>query len=132
MAIRVFVVDKQPVFCAGIRAVLATIDDLQLIGEVNSLHQLCSYKIKDSPDILLIDADLVVDSLYEAVNVWKQKFGSSKILLLTNSDETCVRQLMAQGVDGCLLRSEPPQVVVEAIQVIAQGERCLANHFGKK
>jgi DNA-binding NarL/FixJ family response regulator len=132
MAICVFVVDKQPVFCAGIRAILAATDDLQLIGEANNLHQLYVYKIEDPPDILLIAADLATDSLLETITTWKQKFVGSKILIMIDTDEDSVRQLSKQGIDGCILKSDSQRSFTQAIRIVANGERWFSRTLLQK
>ena len=120
--IRVLAVDMQPIFCAGIRAVLATTADLQLVGETHRLHKLDTWSLNNTPDVILLAADMVTNSLLEAISAWKQRFVGSKLLVfLPDTHEVYLQQLIIRGADGCLLRSDPPSKLIQAIRTISCG-----------
>ncbi len=121
--IRVFVVDNQPVFCAGIQAILDKTTNLQLLGTATSLKKNCSWTINKPPDVLLLAANTSHDSLLETTSAWKQKQKNSKILvMLTHPHEICLRQLTDQGANGCILKTDTKQRFVRAIRSVFEGE----------
>jgi len=122
--IRVYVVDSQPVFCEGIQAVLETATNLQLLGTAISLEQHCSWVSNQPPHVLLLAANTSHDSLLETALALKQKQKGGKILvMLTHPHERCLHRLIAQGVKGCILKTDAPQNFIRAIHAIADDER---------
>lgn len=124
--IRVLVADNQPIFCAGIRAILATVDDLEVMGEAHDLQQLHSQPMGNSPDVLLTAANLAAESLPEIAANWKQQFANSKFLIMLGQTQaTNFNQVTAQAVDGCILKTEPSDNFIQAIRAVSQGN----NYF---
>lgn len=122
-SITVFAADNHPVFCAGIAAILAAENDLQLSGTAHDLHQLHSYRAAEPPHVMLLGSGLATAKLPETVTEWKQKFPNSHILLiLTDVKEAYLYQLVKQVVAGCLLKTDPVQKFVQAIRAVAQGD----------
>lgn len=106
--IRVFVADSHPAICVGIRAILDKADNLQLIGEAHDLRHLDALPTENPPDVFLIAANLAADSLFEQVAAWKEQVADSKLLImLTQAEECCLRQLTEYGADGAILKTEP-------------------------
>lgn len=129
-AIRVYVVDSQPVFCLGVQIVLEKPTDLQLLGTATNLEQYCSWATSVSPDVLLLDANLPHDFLLETISAWKHKQKSNKILvMLTHPHQICLRQVTDQGANGCILKTDAPQRLIEAIRTVAGGERWFSRQL---
>ncbi len=127
--IRVFIVDDQPVFCAGIQAVLETTGDLQFLGKANNLKQLDSWVTENLLDVVLLAANVADDSLLETIFAWKQECEDRKILvILSHAGEVCLHQLRVQGADGCILKTDIPQRFIQAIRSVVEGE----NWFSRR
>ena len=120
--IRVLVADNQPAFCIGIHTILAKADDIQFVGETTNLLALLYWESTVLPDVILLGADLVTNSIIESINMCKRKFVDCKIMIMFNhEDETCVHQLAIAGIEGCLLKKESPQEIIKAIRTLSQG-----------
>ena len=121
--VHVFVIDSQPVFCAGIRTILETTTDLQLLGTTTSLKQNCSWAVNQPPDVLLLAANTSHDLSLETISAWKQEHKDCKILMmLSYAYEVSLRQMTDQGINGCILKTDTPQRFIRAIRSLFEGE----------
>lgn len=126
--IRILLVDDHPVVRAGLRAVLAPADDLELCGEAGSAEQAVDLVTGDSFDVVLMDLRLGdgADGVY-ATKAIRALADPPYVLILTTyeSDADILRAVQA-GATGYLLKDADPEVLIRAIRSAAAGETVLA------
>lgn len=119
---RILLADDNTNARAGMKAALRAEADLNLVGEAVTFadaQQLCQTL---QPDILLLAFNIVGTSLVETVTALHQLCPEMKIVILaSNCDDMGLRALTAVGTVGCLLKSETPQALCQAIRAIAHG-----------
>ena len=120
--IRVLLADSHQLLHLGIRTALSTNNKFTLIDAVTcetQLRQLCR---QHQPDVILLALNITASSGTEVINDIRQQCPATKILvLLHNPDEICLQQLMETGVTGCILKSDTPEKLIEAIQAVTAG-----------
>lgn len=132
--IRILLADHHRLLHPSIRAILSTTDDLMLIGEVtdsDKLRQNCQQE--NQPDLLLFSPNVVPSSTAKILDDIRESCPSIKILvMLSHSEEASSQQLVAQGVAGIILKSDPPDRLLEAIYTTAQGRSWFSAELAAK
>jgi DNA-binding NarL/FixJ family response regulator len=125
--IKIILVEDQEIVRRGLKTLLETNEDLQVVGEANngkgaidlveSLHQKSL-----PPDVILMDIRMPVMDGVEATKTICQKYPQTKILVLTTFDDTkYVAKALSFGAKGYLLKDTPTEELAQAIHCIHQG-----------
>ena len=121
--IRVLIVDSQAVTRAGLRHLLETYSDIQIVGEAADGIQAASEALELGPRVILMDTQLPNGQSIEALRQVKQLNQDIKVLMLSaqNREEYLYETLRA-GADGYVLKDIAPDELAHAIRVVARGE----------
>ncbi|OEV03268.1 response regulator [Streptomyces oceani] len=136
MAIRVLLVDDQPLLRTGFRMILEAENDVAVVGEsgdgVQALEQVRALQ----PDVVLMDIRM---PRMDGVEATRQITGSgsndgaAKVLVLTTFDlDEYVVEALRAGASGFLLKDAPAHELVQAIRVVAAGEAMLAPSITRR
>ena len=131
--IRVLIADDHTIVRSGVRLLLETEPDLEVIGEALNGRQAISLAESLQPDLILMDiAKPEVDGL-EATRIIKEQWPDIQILVLTmhRSDEYFFEILKA-GASGYLLKTADTDELVQAVRATAHGDVFLHPSMAKK
>jgi len=119
--------DDHPVVRAGIRGMLETQDDFQVIAEAENGREAFEQIAKLKPDVVLMDLRMPEMDGVEAIGKIKEKYPDINILVLTtyDTDADIVRAVEA-GATGYLLKDAPREELFRAVRGTAKGETVLA------
>ncbi len=131
--IRLVVADDHPIVREGLRAVLATARDLDLVGEAADGRQALAAVAAHRPDVLLLDLDLPGLDGREVLAGVRARGWRTAVLLFTayDSDPRLVRALR-EGAHGCVLQGAPREELFSAIRAAAAGARTLPRGVGER
>jgi NarL family two-component system response regulator LiaR len=131
--IRVLLTDDHAIVRKGVRALLATERDIQVVGEACSGAEALAQTEALHPDVILMD--LVMPELdgIEATRQITSKLPGTRILVLTSfaADEKVFPAIKA-GALGYLLKDSSPEELVEAIRKVHRGEPSLEASIARK
>ncbi|WP_341531049.1 response regulator transcription factor [Nostoc sp. UHCC 0302] len=125
--IRVLLVEDQEIVRRGLKTLLETKPDLQVIGEANNglsaIKQLETLReIAQLPDVVLMDIRMPVMNGVKATQLICQQFPDIKVLVLTTFNDTeYVAEALRFGAKGYLLKDTPADELAQAIRSIYQG-----------
>ena len=125
-AIRVLIVDDQPIVRKGVRALLAEVDDIEVAGEASDGLEAVDRAKALRPDVILMD--LVMPRLdgIEAIRRITAEEEASRILVLTSfAGDDKVFPAIKAGAFGYLLKDSEPADLVEAIRQVHSGQPTL-------
>jgi len=126
-AVRVLVVDDDPLVRAGLAMVIGGSPDLTVVGEAGDGSEVAAAVDAYAPDVVLMDIRMpTVDGL-AATEQLRARPDPPEVIVLTtfDADEHVLRALHA-GASGFLLKDTPPAGIVGAIRAVAAGEPILS------
>jgi two-component system, NarL family, response regulator LiaR len=121
--IRLVIVDDHAVVRQGLKAFLATEDDIELLGEASNGREAIAQAEMHMPDVVLMD--LVMPELdgIGATAAIKEKFPHMEVLVMTSFiEDEKIFGAMRAGATGYVLKDSDPEDVVRAIRSAAAGE----------
>lgn len=121
--IRVMVVDDHPIVREGLRLMLATSDDLLLVGDAAEGTTALQLIAEEQPDVVLLDLRMPGMDGLEVLEQIRATWRQVAVLILTtyNEDELILRGLLA-GASGYLLKESSLETLFHAIRASARGE----------
>ena len=128
MTIRVLLVDDQALIRAGFRAIINSADDLDVVGEVDDGNHALEVIKQTRADVVLMDIRMPGRNGIEttrAITADDDLAGVRVIVLTTFELDEYVVAAMAAGASGFLDKGVDPQVLLDAIRVVAAGDALL-------
>ena len=120
--IRIGIIDDQEIFRQGMKMILSSQEDMEVVGEGATgleAYRLCEER---SLDLLLMDIRMPVMDGVEATRRIKRDFPRVRVIILTTFDEDeYIFQAIKFGASGYLLKDAPPAKIIEAIREVRGG-----------
>ncbi len=121
--VRVLVVEAQAVTRAGLRRLLESYPDLQVLGEAADGVQAVSETLELGPQVVLMDMQLPNGQSLEALRQIKQLNLNTQVLLLSALDrEEYLYEALRAGAGGYVLKDIAPDELAQAVRAVARGE----------
>ncbi len=124
--IRVFLLDDHEVVRRGVRELLESADDLEVVGEAGSAAEALHRVPATSPDVAILDVRLPDGSGIEVCRELRSSMPDLKCLMLTsfNDDEALFDAVMA-GAAGYVLKEVRGSDLIESVRRAAAGHSLL-------
>ena len=137
--IRVLLVDDDALVRAGLRMILSSAEDLDLVGEVDDGARAVAAVREHRPDVVLMDIRMPEMDGITATAALRRLDAPPQVIVLTTfqADEQVLSALRV-GASGFLLKDTPPAEILNAVRLVAAGDamlspsvtRTLLSHFG--
>ncbi|HEX4189533.1 MAG TPA: response regulator transcription factor [Marmoricola sp.] len=132
-AVRVVVVDDQELFRRGLTMLLGVEPDIDVVGEAGDGVSAVELVVETMPDIVLLDVRMPKRSGLEACMGIKELAPSTRIIMLTVSDEEGdLYEAVKNGASGYLLKDSSIDEVAQAIRVVAEGQSLISPSMAAK
>jgi DNA-binding NarL/FixJ family response regulator len=125
--IRVIVADTQAIFRAGLRKIFALEDDIRVVGQAESLDQTLTAIQRFSADIVIFEAALAVNPADSISDLLRQNTTCRVVVVLQEPDQEMTLELFRRGAHGIVSREVEPEMLVECLRKVAQGEPWLES-----
>ncbi len=121
--IRILIADDHPLFRDGLRALLESVPDMQVIGEVATGNEVMAQAQALQPDVILMDIKMPGLNGIEATRRILQASPHIRILVITMfEDDESVFAAIRAGARGYLLKGAIQEETLRAIRAVASGE----------
>ena len=128
--IRLLIADDHPIFRQGIRGILESERDLEVVGEAADGKQAIALARAVAPDVVLLDVNMPnVDGLDAARTIKFHAPRTGIVLLTADDDEELIFQAMKIGVSAIFLKDVHPSELLEGIRRVAAGEYLINEHI---
>ena len=123
MTVRVLLVDDEAMIRTGLRMVLEAESDIEVVGEAGDGAQAVTAAATLRPDVVLMDVRMPrLDGLAATQQILAANPAVKVVVLTTFNEDSYVRDALRLGASGFLLKVAPPERLVDAIRVAANGD----------
>lgn len=132
-SIRVLVADDHALYRRGLEMVLATEEGIEIVGEAGDGAEAIRRVEELLPDVVLMDIRMPRRSGIEACTAIKDVVPSTKIVILTISDEESdLYEAVRAGANGYLLKDVPGEEIAAGIRAVAGGQSLISPSMASK
>jgi DNA-binding NarL/FixJ family response regulator len=131
--IRVLIVDDHALFRRGLEMVLEQEPDIEVVGEASDGAEALTKAVDSTPDIVLLDVRMPKRGGIDACTAIKDAVPSTKIIMLTISDEEAdLYDAIKAGAMGYLLKEISIEEVASAIRAVHGGQSLISPSMASK
>jgi two-component system response regulator NreC len=133
MTIRVLLVDDHAILRSGLRRVLDSEPDIEVVGEAETAERAVFEAMATSPDVVIMDVVMPGKSGIDGTPALLQAVPGAKVLVLSMQDDPrYVRQSFEAGASGYVLKEAADTEVVGAVRSVAAGEHYVHPVLGAR
>ena len=129
--IRVLLADDEELVRTGLRLILGTEPDLEVVGEATDGRQAVELARTTAADVLLLDLRMPVLDGLAALRALAD-LPIAVVVLTTFDTDANVREALASGAAGFLLKDAPADRLVSAIRAAASGDAVLSRSVARR
>lgn len=130
--IRLLVADDHAVVRTGLRHLVATFDDIELVGAAADGGEAVRLCADERPDVVLMDLEMPVLDGIEATRRIAASHPEVAVVVLTSfSDREQILRALDAGAVGYLLKDAEPEELAKAVRAAARGESPLDPRAGR-
>ncbi|WP_432130107.1 response regulator [Streptomyces tendae] len=125
--IRVLIADDEPMIRAGVRAVLATDPDIDVVAEAADGHDAVELVRRHRPAVAVPDIRMPgVNGIDAAAQIRATVPDTSVIMLTTFGEDDYILEALGGGAAGFLIKSGEPEELVAGVRAVAEGAAYLS------
>src|SRR5437667_10039412 len=115
---------------AGFRLIVQSQSDMQVVGEAADGQEAIDLVQRERPDVVLMDTRM---ARVDGIEATRQVAGITRVVILTTFElDEYVFDALAAGASAFLLKAAPPEDLIRAIRVVAEGDALLAPSVTKR
>jgi DNA-binding NarL/FixJ family response regulator len=127
MTIRVLLVDDDALVRAGLRLMLRSAPDIDVVGEAGDGAAAITAAAELTPDVILMDIRMPGTDGVTATAAIAKAAAAPRVVALTTFDaDELVRQAITAGAVGYLVKDTPPAEIISAVRAVAAGQGVLS------
>nr|WP_281166874.1 response regulator transcription factor [Actinopolyspora halophila] len=125
--IRVLLVDDEAVVRAGVRTILASDAEIEVVAEAGDGRQAVELVREHRPDVALLDIRMPeLDGLAAGAEIRRVVPETAVVMLTTFSEDSYIARALSDGASGFLLKSGDPRELVAGVRAVADGAAFLS------
>jgi DNA-binding NarL/FixJ family response regulator len=121
--IRVILADDHAVVRAGLKAVLGTARDIEVVGEAKDGREAIALVERLTPDVVVMDLTMgAADGASATREIVDRELPTRVLILTMHAEEDYLVPLLQAGAAGYLVKSVADRELVDAVRTVARGE----------
>ena len=120
--IRVLIADDHPVFRFGMRVLIESEDEFEVVGEASTGAEAVAMVAEFQPDVVLMDITIPTLNGIEATRQISAETPDTGVLMVTMLDDNSLFAAIRAGARGYLLKGADGEETLRAIRAVANGE----------
>jgi two-component system NarL family response regulator len=131
--IRVVIADDHVLYRRGLQMVVVQEEDIEIVGEASDGLEAIDRTVELLPDVVLMDVRMPRTSGIEACKAIKDMVPSTRIIMLTMSDEESdLYEAVKAGANGYLLKDVPGEEIAAGIKAVHHGDSLISPSMASK
>ncbi len=125
--IRILIADDEPMIRAGVRAVLATDPEIEVVAEAENGHQAVELVHRHHPRVAVLDIRMPgLDGIGAAAEIRRTAPATGVVILTTFGEDDYILQALGDGAAGFLIKSGEPEELIAGVRAVADGAAYLS------
>ena len=128
MTTRVLIVDDHPMVAEGIRSLLESYDDIEVVGTLGNGQEAVDQVNSLQPDVILMDLNMPGVSGLTATEMLLEERPETRIVILSMHDSPeYISTALSHGARGYILKDVPTEEIYTAIERVMAGDEYLCT-----
>ncbi|WP_372945204.1 response regulator [Muriicola sp.] len=131
--INILIADNHPIVRLGIKEVLNTVPDFQVLGDVSTTNELFETLKKKNPDVVILEMDIPDINGIATLRRMKKEFPDVKVLIYSGqSEDVYALSTIRAGAFGYLSKSSDLDYIITAVKKVGQGKMFITNELAQR
>lgn len=128
MSTRVVIIDDHPMVAEGIRAILESFDDIEVVATYSSGQEIIDNAASLAPDVILLDLNMPSMNGLAVMEILLESHPDMRILVLSMHDSPeYISTALSHGAMGYVLKDVPTEEIKTAIDTVMTGQRYMCT-----
>lgn len=131
--IKVLIADNHPIVRIGIKQVLSSASDFEVIDDVSTTSELFKKLETVTPDVVMLEMDIPEINGIATLRKLKQEFPDIKVLIYSGqSEDVYALSTIRAGAFGYLSKTADLDYIISAVRKVAQGNMFITNELAQR
>jgi DNA-binding NarL/FixJ family response regulator len=131
--IRVLLADDEAMIRAGVRAILASAPEIEVVAEAGDGREAVDLVLAHRPDVVLLDIRMPrLDGLAAAAELRRVAPETAVLMLTTFGEDEYIVRALSGGAAGFLLKAGDPRELLAGIRAAAEGAAYLSPQVARR
>lgn len=131
--IKVVIADNHPIVRLGIRNVLSTASDFEILDDVGTTNALFASLKKATPDVIILELDIPEINGIATIRKIKQEYPDVKVLIYSGqSEDVYALSTIRAGAFGYLSKTAELDYIITAIRKVNEGKMFITNELAQR
>lgn len=131
--IKVLIADNHPIVRLGIKQVLSTSPDFEVIGDVATTSELFDTLDKVTPDVVMLEMDIPEINGIATLRKVKQEYPNIKVLIYSGqSEDVYALSTIRAGAYGYLSKTAELDYIISAVKKVSEGNMFITNELAQR
>lgn len=125
--IKIFIADDHPIFRSGLRQLIETAPQMEIIGEAKDGAEAMERLLASPADVALLDIDMPKADGLKVLTALREKGINLQVVFLTmHKDEQFLNAALDLGVKGFLVKDSAAEEVIDCINAVVKGQEFIS------
>lgn len=131
--IKVLIADNHPIVRLGIRSVLDSASDFEVIADVATTTELFNVLKKSTPDVVILEMDIPEINGIATLRKIKQDYPEIKVLIYSGqSEDVYALSTIRAGAFGYLSKTAEVDYILSALRKVSEGSMFITNELAQR
>ena len=131
--IKVLIADNHPIVRLGIKSVLESASDFEVIDDVSTTSELFNSVKKASPDVIILEMDIPEINGIATLRKIKQEYPDIKVLIYSGqSEDVYALSTIRAGAFGYLSKTADLDYILSAVRKVSEGSMFITNELAQR